>query len=511
MTVIAPVHACASRSSPTRKRVWGGFRLGTAVGRWAVFLCVGWVGVTLGFGQRLDSEPTPLLSYEQWQTACKRLPENRVLRGHLPDPSLLPLKTFAPLAALLDSFAELSRTGHLARVDLWQGAAPTPAFYQIQQAYFARPAAPFEPFVQREVVGAKTEVVLQGDLHGDVHSLLRRLAWLNAQGYLQGFRITRPEIRLVFLGDYTDRGVYGIEVLYTILRLKLENPEQVILVRGNHEDYRLMANYGFFQEGTSKYGRSFNPRQVARVFDFLPVALYLGQGTNFVQCNHGGVEPGFHPGALLDSPLTKRFQLLGSLRQAAFFREHPEVLKGIDRASWSEIATNFLDCVPTSPTLPTLVGFMWNDFTVTADEPGISYTDGRSAMFGEGPVKYLLEWSSGRTNRLHSIFRAHQHALVMNPMMARLLANRGLYRHWQPDVSASPGEAASSNPGSEGGVVEVRKVSPGAVWTLNVAADTPYGLRLGFEFDSFAILQIEAAFPEWRLKVVNLPSRTAAR
>jgi len=39
----------------------------------------------------------------------------------------------------------------------------------------------------------------------------------------------------IFLGDYGDRGEYSKEVYYVILKLKMAFPEQVILMRGNHE------------------------------------------------------------------------------------------------------------------------------------------------------------------------------------------------------------------------------------------------------------------------------------
>ena len=40
---------------------------------------------------------------------------------------------------------------------------------------------------------------------------------------------------VIFLGDYGDRGPYSAEVYYTVLKLKLLFPEQVVLMRGNHE------------------------------------------------------------------------------------------------------------------------------------------------------------------------------------------------------------------------------------------------------------------------------------
>ena len=43
------------------------------------------------------------------------------------------------------------------------------------------------------------------------------------------------EATLIFLGDYGDRGDKSAEIYYIILKLKLAFPEQVVLLRGNHE------------------------------------------------------------------------------------------------------------------------------------------------------------------------------------------------------------------------------------------------------------------------------------
>lgn len=75
------------------------------------------------------------------------------------------------------------------------------------------------------------EALVVGDLHGDLESLveiLQQSSILERMG-------KSPESILIFLGDYGDRGEYPAETYYTVLRLKLLHPKQVILMRGNHE------------------------------------------------------------------------------------------------------------------------------------------------------------------------------------------------------------------------------------------------------------------------------------
>ncbi|MBX3734282.1 MAG: serine/threonine protein phosphatase [Verrucomicrobiae bacterium] len=460
------------------------------------------LALVLVAGDPFAAEDAPTeLSFAQWEAACLRLPMNRELGKRRPPRAALPLSTMAPLNAALDAFFAATTNGPMASAKAWVGSVPRrDTFFNVGRSWFGPNPIPFEPFAQRLSLAPGDRVFLMGDLHGDIRSLLAVLRRLQELGWLDGFRVSAPGRHLVFLGDYTDRGQYGIEVIYTLLRLKNANPGTVHLVRGNHEDLNLVSRYGFLAEGEWKYGRSFDPNPILRAYDFLPVVLYVGTGNDFIQACHGGMEPGFDPRPLLAAPPDHAFRLLGPLRQATALRSEPPWLD-LDPASATTAAREFLDFTPEAPTSPSVVGFLWNDFTLFADEPAFLRNPDRAYVYGSRAVASLMSHASRDGPRLRAVIRAHQHTATLNPMMRRLLASRGLYRHWQEERS---GPALQSTAAALASALESgsrRSIPEHSVWTLNVSPDSVYGLGCGFGTATFAVLNLDGAFEDWRLDV----------
>jgi hypothetical protein len=75
------------------------------------------------------------------------------------------------------------------------------------------------------------EVLIIGDLHGDLASLS---VIFEKSAFLEKMEVNR-QAKLVFLGDYGDRGTQSPELYFGVLRVKLAFPNQVVLLRGNHE------------------------------------------------------------------------------------------------------------------------------------------------------------------------------------------------------------------------------------------------------------------------------------
>jgi len=70
------------------------------------------------------------------------------------------------------------------------------------------------------------KVVFVGDTHGD----------LDASRQVVRHYLKKP-YRIVFLGDYVDRGDDSEENILYLLHMKSEHPDQIFLLAGNHEGY----------------------------------------------------------------------------------------------------------------------------------------------------------------------------------------------------------------------------------------------------------------------------------
>lgn len=63
-----------------------------------------------------------------------------------------------------------------------------------------------------------------------------------------------PDVKMIFLGDYIDRGPQSIETIIYLLCLKVKYRDRIFLLRGNHETPAVNRIYGFYNECALKYG-----------------------------------------------------------------------------------------------------------------------------------------------------------------------------------------------------------------------------------------------------------------
>ncbi|GMJ01319.1 BRI1 suppressor 1 (BSU1)-like 1 [Hibiscus trionum] len=140
------------------------------------------------------------------------------------------------------------------------------------------------------VLQLKAPVKVFGDLHGQFGDLMRLF-----DEY--GFPSTAGDITYIdylFLGDYVDRGQHSLETITLLLALKIEYPENVHLIRGNHEAADINALFGFRIECIERMGENdgiWAWTRFNQLFNFLPLAALIEKK---IICMHGGIGRSIH-------------------------------------------------------------------------------------------------------------------------------------------------------------------------------------------------------------------------
>uniref|UniRef100_A0A914YTP5 Serine/threonine-protein phosphatase n=2 Tax=Panagrolaimus superbus TaxID=310955 RepID=A0A914YTP5_9BILA len=94
-----------------------------------------------------------------------------------------------------------------------------------------------------------------------------------------------PESKYVFLGDYVDRGPFSIETVMLLFAYKILFPDEVTLLRGNHESRPVNMQYGFFLECKRRYNTA--------LYEHFQYAFYCmpfcARVEKRILCMHGGI------------------------------------------------------------------------------------------------------------------------------------------------------------------------------------------------------------------------------
>lgn len=122
---------------------------------------------------------------------------------------------------------------------------------------------------------ATGEGIVCGDLHGDLESLVDILKDSDSLARMD----KHPDVNLIFLGDYGDRGSFSVEVYWVVLKLKTLFPDQVILLCGNHEgpENLLPIPYDLPTELQKRFGDQWRLAHggLRRLFETLHVAVIV--------------------------------------------------------------------------------------------------------------------------------------------------------------------------------------------------------------------------------------------
>ena len=205
---------------------------------------------------------------------------------------------------------------------------------------------------ESNLVQIEEPICVVGDIHGQYVDMLNMLNKAGEPGTLN----------YLFLGDYVDRGLHGIEVCLLIFALKINHPRTVMLLRGNHETRNMTETFTFRGEVLMRYDVEVYDLFM-EVFDSMPVSCNI---SNKYLAMHGGISPS-----------------LKELNQINEINRRQEVpLQGL------------------------LCDLLWADPMDDQEAVNGEFRDNPerdcSNYFGKKPVKSLM-----RKHRLLSIFRGH--------------------------------------------------------------------------------------------------------
>ncbi|KAL8240184.1 hypothetical protein R6Q59_013539 [Mikania micrantha] len=135
------------------------------------------------------------------------------------------------------------------------------------------------------VLQLRAPIKIFGDLHGQFGDLMRLFDEYGSPSTAGDIAY----IDYLFLGDYVDRGQHSLETICLLLALKVEYPQNVHLIRGNHEAADINALFGFRIECIERMGERDGIwvwHRINRLFNWLPLAALIEKK---IICMHGGI------------------------------------------------------------------------------------------------------------------------------------------------------------------------------------------------------------------------------
>lgn len=271
-----------------------------------------------------------------------------------------------------------------------------------------------EPNVVDTTVPHQGTTHIFGDIHGDIHSLANAL---NKTG------LPSPDNKLVFAGDYVDRGPWGVEVIILLCTLKLWQPNSMIILRGNHETSGCCTAYGFAEEVKCKYSlkilRSFfnvfRNIPLAAIVRILPVNPSSADGsTSLPNQRHlsgkskkkAGIRTSLRskqsdeqfPWSASLEPGERRF---GVMHGGLFRNDSSRKINQWELAPFTDLmhAIRRED----DPIGNMVEDVLWSDPQLSQTGIAPNNLRGCGILFGSTTLEYFL-----RNNNLHGIFRAHE-------------------------------------------------------------------------------------------------------
>lgn len=128
------------------------------------------------------------------------------------------------------------------------------------------------------ILNLNSPMIIVGDLHGHIMDLFRIIKRFGPP----------PRTRYLFLGDIVDRGEFSIETIIFIYIMKALYPNEIFVIRGNHEFEEVCKLSGFLDDILSTYKSKELFYFFVESFDYMPIAALINDS---ILCIHAGIGP----------------------------------------------------------------------------------------------------------------------------------------------------------------------------------------------------------------------------
>ena len=95
------------------------------------------------------------------------------------------------------------------------------------------------------------------------------------------------KLNYLFLGDYVDRGIFGLECVLLLISIKINYPKKFVMLRGNHESRNMTESFTFRDEVIQRFDNQVY-EAFMDLFDSLPIACVVDDK---YLAMHGGISP----------------------------------------------------------------------------------------------------------------------------------------------------------------------------------------------------------------------------
>lgn len=119
-------------------------------------------------------------------------------------------------------------------------------------------------------------ITLVGDVHGQLYDLRRIFEQCGDPS----------KRKYLFLGDYVDRGFLSLDTIILLFCYKILYPQNIFLLRGNHEFPNVNRFCGFYNSIVKEYHNKRIFDRANEIFEYISLAALINEK---VFCSHAGI------------------------------------------------------------------------------------------------------------------------------------------------------------------------------------------------------------------------------